>query len=135
MTDARYVPRNFCVPFHRFGVAEGVEWVQMPRSGEEIADRVANARLDASIIQHAICIQIRERVKALKSSVADVAEASGMKPERLRRVLRGEVPMRFDDLTILDLVLGGIDVPTEASLRESVRTRSNRDTADQTPQE
>ncbi len=127
MTDARYVPREFCVPFYEFGISSSVKWRALTLTGEAGGDRVQMARQDASFIQHEIARQVRTRLKDVRSSVTAVAEACGMKPERLRRVLRGEVPMRLDDVTLLDLVLGELKIPPGAPLREQMRTRSTRD--------
>lgn len=123
MTDARYIPRDYCSPFYDFGTSEPVKWITPDSPDNALIRRIEAARRDASVIQHAIARQVRTRVKELRSSVVDVAHACGMKPERLRRVLRGEVPMRLDDLTLLEYVLGGLDVPGGAPLRELTGTR------------
>lgn len=126
MSDVRFAPRDFCSPSYEFGTSAAVKWIPLVPTGNVVEDRVLAARLDASIIQHEVSGQVRTRLSDLRSSVAAVAHACGMKPERLRRVLRGEVPMRLDDLTLLDHVLGALEVPGGASLREQVRTRSAR---------
>jgi len=127
VTDARYVPREFCLPIHEFGTSASVKWPALTLTGEASADRVQAARRDASFIQHEVARQVRTRLKDVRTSVTAVAEACGMKPERLRRVLRGEVPIRLDDVTLLDLVLGELKLPPGAPLREHIRTRSTRD--------
>lgn len=102
MTTPSYVPHSFLRPEYRrfFGKTPGVVWT---KPGDSPDDR----RLEAARLQHAYACVISSRARGRFGSIKSYAGSVGQDPARLQRVLRGDVPMRFDDIGAAVVVLGG----------------------------
>lgn len=101
MTSPGYVPKSFArSPYrHLFGKSPAIIWEQR----DEPRDAV---RLEASRLQHAYACVIRVRARGKFGSIKAYAESLGVDSQRLQRVLRGDVPMRLEDIGAAALTLG-----------------------------
>lgn len=101
MTSPGYVPKYFARSQYRhlFGKSPAIVWDERVEASEAI-------RLQASRLQHAYACVIRVRARGKFGSIKAYAESLGVDPQRLQRVLRGDVPMRLEDIGAAALTLG-----------------------------
>jgi len=85
MADARFVPRAFTTEPELFGDRAEIGWRALP---VDLQERVAFL---AAQTQHDFAVKLRARMKEIWWTPATYARWAGMKPERLRRLLRGEI--------------------------------------------
>lgn len=102
MSNPRFVPKNYAIEPDAFGRARTIAWVQRVRSNDE-RDRVEAAKL-----QHHFAVLIRRRAREKYRSMTAYAKHCDMPYDRLSKVMRGEVIMRFEDLAQAERILGGI---------------------------
>lgn len=98
---ASYSPRQYAVPPATFGKARDIAW----RNTADLSER-DRERLYASQIQHEVAFQINAALQQLRWTQADYAQASRMTVQRTGVVLRGETPMRLEDLGTAHRILG-----------------------------
>ena len=98
---ASYIPRQYAVPPATFGKARDIAW----RNTADLSER-DRERLYASQIQHEVAFQINAALQQLRWTQADYARASRMTVQRTGIVLRGEIPMRLEDLGTAHRILG-----------------------------
>lgn len=101
MTSPRYVPKNFARSQYRhlYGKSPAIVWDAQVEQRDEV-------RLEASRLQHAYACVIRVRARGEFGSVKAYAESLGVDPQRLQRVLRGDLPMRLEDVGAAAVALG-----------------------------
>lgn len=108
MSDPRFTPRRFATEPNSFGRARVISWLDenddenKKRSGDE-RDRFAAARL-----QSQFAFLIRSRVRRKYKTLKAYADACGVPYDRLSKVMRGEVIMRFEDVVQAERILGEI---------------------------
>lgn len=93
MPDPRFEPRSYLREPGRFGRDPEAQWVSAVSFSSGQLDQWGAAR-----IQHRLACSIRVEMARQFRSVGTYAAASGQSPERLGRLLRGEVVMRLEDV-------------------------------------
>lgn len=101
VTDSRYVPRNLSDQPAGFGHGESLIWKTSDVT-------VELTRIEAAKIQHFYSLRIRKRMVDKPMSAKQFASESGIRYDRLMKVLRGEMIMRLEDIGAADLVLGEV---------------------------
>ena len=94
-------PRQHCLAPSLFGKADSITWIK----GDSKTDR---GKIAAAHMQHAYCWAIRQRATEQFGSVKAYAAEAGLKYDRLARVMRGEAPLRFEDIGTARIHLGDI---------------------------
>ena len=94
-------PRQHCRTPWLFGKTDSVSWIK----GDSKSDR---GKVAAAHMQHAYCWAIRQRATAQFGSVKAYAAQAGLKYDRFARVMRGEAPLRFEDVGTARIYLGDI---------------------------
>ena len=113
VTDSRYVPRDLSDQPAGFGRGENLIW--------KTSDvPVESTRIRAAKIQHFYSLRIRKRMADKPMSAKQFASESGIRYDRLMKVLRGEMIMRLEDIAAADLVL---DEVSELAVRVANRWR------------
>ncbi len=96
-----YVPRQYAVPPWSFGKARIIDW----RDSTSLSDR-DQERIYAAQIQHEVAFQINAALQQHRWTQAEYAQAARMTVQRTGDVLRGEIPMRLEDLGTAHRILG-----------------------------
>ena len=78
-----------------------MQWVDTGRASEDRLDQIGTAKL-----QHEFAWRIREALAARELTVKDFATMEGQDYFRWRRLLRGEIIMRLEDLVRVERSLG-----------------------------
>lgn len=121
MPGPRYAPRAFCEDPSAFGRDAGAKWKQPESSSVRIQTHAAR-------LQHQFVLRMRERLSAEGMPTKEFAARAGTTTQRLSRIMRGEIPIRLEDLAAADLVLGEITEPARrAAEREKDRLESERE--------
>lgn len=104
MTQPRYIPREALEGNRRFGRGPVPEdaWKAPAPSEDEPLDVYAVA----SRLQHEIATQINDLMSSTDTTTADIARIGRFSAQRWRRVLRGDVVLRLDDLAAVELATG-----------------------------
>ncbi|MFK4729518.1 hypothetical protein ROT00_07515 [Agromyces mediolanus] len=92
MGAPRFIPRDFTSSPHLFGRAE-VEWP--PVEGRERVMERECARL-----QHAFSLAVRDGLREKQTSLRRYARDLGLDYGRLGRIMRGEIPMKLEDVML-----------------------------------
>ena len=92
MGNARFEPRLYFRPPESFGRTAN------PDPGGDVGDDGYRA---AAVIQHQACFLLRQALKEKKLSLPQFAEQVGVRPDRMRRILRGEIVMQLTDMANL----------------------------------
>lgn len=94
-------PRRFVVEAQRelYGQARDIAW-ESPRPGEE-------AVLSAAYRQHLLAFAVRSARREQGWSMKQLADHVGMHGETLRRKLRGEAWLRWEDASVFALAFPG----------------------------
>lgn len=104
MTNPRFRPRDWCVPRAGFGRSAKVAWASA--STEAAKDRLGVAEL-----QHRIAFDVRTQLEVQEVSIRRYALDNEMDYTRLRRLLDGEIIMRFEDVVRFGRTLAvGVDM-------------------------
>lgn len=120
MPGPRYVPRAFCDDPSAFGRDAGVTWKQP----ESLA---ASIQTHAARLQHQFVLRMRERLSARRMPTKEFSARAGTTAQRLSRIMRGEIPIRLEDLAAADLILGEITEPARrAAERDKDRLESEQ---------
>jgi hypothetical protein len=91
VSSPRFRPRAYCRPEKSFGTDDAIRWLRA--RSEADADQLGAAR-----IQHDLARRIRTALRGAELSVETYAQTHGLEPMRLRRLLRGDVIMRLEDV-------------------------------------
>ncbi|TRW44390.1 helix-turn-helix domain-containing protein [Georgenia yuyongxinii] len=94
-----YVPRDFARTPRLFGAHLDIAWKTATSRREAVQIR-------ASQLQHQVAVAVRAMRTEQQLTQKALADNSGMTELRLGRLLRGEQPMRLEDVAILELTLG-----------------------------
>lgn len=109
--DPRYTPRDFAENPRAFGHDADLVWKKQETSELRVVRRAAQ-------LQHLYAVRIRARIKKGPGSLKGYAQLSGIKYDRLVKLLRGEVILRLDDIALADILLGEV---SEISLVQAAR--------------
>jgi hypothetical protein len=101
VTDVRYRPRGYAVVPRDFGKKDLIQW-------RTVEGQLEIARLRAAQIQHKYSFEIQAGFRERGYFLQEYAHHAGSSYDRMAKMLRGDVIMRLEDLTIADIVLGGI---------------------------
>jgi len=142
MSDPRFRPRDLSLEPDGFGrstlrwktvevlVSEYPEWGTAARrsstsassAGTELSAAQLRIRaatyLETARLQHLLVYRIKQQLKTKKWTAARFASETGMAPDRLRKVLRGDLIMRVEDVMAADLVLGPVSDRARALERQ-----------------
>lgn len=108
-TGPRYQPRAFLINSQEFGRTRLAAFVE-----ETPENKVQRA---GSLAQHLLVERIRAALSPRNLSIIDLAELSGVKYQRLARLMRGAAPMYLEDIGLIanvvpeafDFLLGDAD--------------------------
>ncbi|MBB5633121.1 ribosome-binding protein aMBF1 (putative translation factor) [Cryobacterium mesophilum] len=94
MTTARFRPRDCARTPAAFGYSREIRWADESGASDDRLDQIGTAKL-----QHEFAYRIRDALAARDLTVKDFAEMEGQDYFRWRRLLRGEIIMRLEDVT------------------------------------
>lgn len=106
MSDPKFVPRDYALNPEIFGRASRIEWKPLGGGGRPSAiemDRAGSAK-----IQNRFAYLIRTSARQKFGTISAYAAEGGVHHDRLNKMLRGEVLMRFEDLAQAERLLGGV---------------------------
>ena len=101
MDTSRFEPRQWCLAPSMFGKSDSITWIR-PQS------KASAGRFAAAYMQHAYCWAIRKHAIEQVGSVKGYAAKAELPYDRLARVLRGQAPLRFEDVGVARTHLGDI---------------------------
>ncbi|KGJ76927.1 hypothetical protein GY21_08780 [Cryobacterium roopkundense] len=113
MSNPRYRPRAYAQIPVEFGKYEEISWLAPANVAEQ--DRLWAARW-----HHLYACRINKRLRESGQTVAQYAEMTGSRYDRLSKMLRGDVLIKFEDVAQAERLLGRI-------LRATPRLTSNDD--------
>lgn len=101
MTNPRFRPRQYAHIPSEFGKFDVITW-NPPASPED------NDRLWAAKVHHTFACRINRRLRERRETVAKYAEMTGTGYDRMGKMLRGDVLIKFEDIAQADRLLGRI---------------------------
>lgn len=101
MTNPRYRPRGYAEIPVEFGKYEEISWLTPATVAEQ--DRLWAARW-----HHLYACRINKRLREGGRTVAEYAEMTGSGYDRLSKMLRGDVLIKFEDVAQAERLLGRI---------------------------
>lgn len=102
-------PRDWALEPEVFGKTEFPVWLKARTDDEGVQLRTAQ-------LQNLYAVRIRRGARSKRLTLAAYARKGRVGYGRLTKVLRGEVPMRLDDIAFGDLLVGAV---SELSRRDA----------------